>query len=117
MTPLVIPKRTLEYVSPEGLSPFRDWLLALKDTRARGKILSRLAIVRAGSLGDCKSLADGLYELRVDFGPGYRIYFGQDGPALVVLLSGGDKASQAKDIKSARALWATYKGERHEPRS
>lgn len=113
--PIATPKRTLEYQTPDGQTPFRDWLTGLKDKRAMAKVLSRLATVRAGSMGDCKSLDGGLYELRIDFGPGYRVYFGQDGQTLVILLCGGDKSSQAKDISKARDLWAAYKGEKHEP--
>ncbi len=92
------PQRTIEYQSPGGTWPFRKWLSALKDKRAVAKILARLATVRAGSLGDAKSLDGGLYELRVDFGPGYRVNLGLEGQAVVVLLCGGDKSSQGKDI-------------------
>ena len=91
--------------------------MGLKDKRARAKILTRLATVRGGSLGDCKSLDGGLYELRVDYGPGYRVYLGQDGQTLVIVLCGGDKSSQTKDVNKARTLWAAYKAEKHEPRA
>ena len=89
--------------------------MSLKDKRATAKILSRLATVRAGSRGDCKSLGSSVYELRIDFGPGYRLYFGQDGPTLMILLDVGDKSSQAKDIIKAHSQWAAYKWERIEP--
>ena len=107
------PRRTIEYQAPGGSWPFREWLAALKDKRAVAKVLTRLATVRAGSLGDAKSLDSGLYELRIDFGPGYRVYFGLDGQTVVVLLCGGDKSSQSKDIKKARSLWQTYRREKH----
>jgi putative addiction module killer protein len=66
----------------------------------------------AGNLGDHKSLGDGLFELRVDHGPGYRVYFGRDGDRLVVLLCGGDKSRQVKDIETAREYWAEYRREK-----
>jgi putative addiction module killer protein len=77
--------------------------VGLKDKKATARILSRLATVRAGSMGDCKSLDGGLSELRIDFGPGYRVYFGQEGQTLVILLCGGNKSTQAKDINKVRA--------------
>ncbi len=71
-------------------------------------ILNRLFRVANGNYGDDKSLKDGVYELRFTFGPGYRVYFGEDGPYLVVLLCGGDKSSQEKDIETAKAYWEAY---------
>jgi len=109
-------RRTIEYQAPGGNWPFRDWLAALKDKRAVAKVLARLATVRAGSMGDAKSLDGGLYELRIDFGPGYRVYLGLDGQTMVVLLCGGDKSSQGKDIKRARSLWQAYRREKYESR-
>lgn len=111
------PRRTIEYQAPGGEWPFRDWLSALKDKRAVARILVRLASVRSGSLGDAKSVGGGLYELRIDFGPGYRVYFGLDGQTVVVLLCGGDKSTQRKDITKARALWEAYRREKHESHS
>lgn len=64
--------------------------------------------MRLGNLGDCKSIGDGVFELRISFGPGYRVYFGQDGPKVVVLLCGGDKRSQKRDIAKAKLLWMEY---------
>ncbi|MEL7640919.1 MAG: type II toxin-antitoxin system RelE/ParE family toxin [Solidesulfovibrio sp.] len=109
-------RRTIEYQAPGGSWPFREWLAVLKDKRAVAKVLTRLATVRAGSLGDAKSLDGGLYELRIDFGPGYRVYLGLDGQTVVVLLCGGDKSSQGKDIKRARSLWQAYRREKYESR-
>jgi putative addiction module killer protein len=82
---------------------FDRWLTEL-DSVARRRILTRLDRVRAGNFGDCKSLGDGISELRIQFGLGYRIYFMQRGPAIYLLLQGGDKDSQARDIERAREM-------------
>lgn len=84
---------------------FRAWLDGLKDRRAQEKIAQRIVRVQAGLLGDAKFF-DGIGELRVDYGPGYRVYFVQRGAVVIVLLCGGDKASQSRDIKRAKALSA-----------
>ena len=105
----VHPKETELYVASDGGSPFQEWLDKLKDKKARAIINARLDRLRLGNLGDCKSIGSGVFELRMDFGPGYRIYFGQDGETLVILLCGGDKSSQAADIKKAGKYWDDYK--------
>ena len=97
------------YEAPDGKKPFREWLDSLRDWEAQGRILARLERVRLGLLGDCKSVGQGILELRVDTGPGYRVYFGRDGRSLVILLCGGSKASQSKDIVDARARWKDYR--------
>lgn len=79
---------------------FLNWLRDLRDDRARERIAQRIVRVQAGLLGDAKFF-DGIGELRVDYGPGYRVYFVQRGKVLIILLSGGDKATQKKDIKQA----------------
>ena len=80
----------------------------LKDIRGRAKIRARIARVRAGNLGKRQSVGKGVFELKIDFGPGYRVYFGQVADAMVILLCGGDKSTQAKDIKTAHEYWADY---------
>lgn len=93
---------TLEvYVTPSGKVPFEEWLYNL-DKQPRAIIRGRIERVRHGLLGDCKSLGDSLFELRVNFGPGYRIYFAIVNNKIVLLLSGGDKGSQKKDIEKAK---------------
>lgn len=82
---------------------FRDWLDALRDRRAQERIAQRLVRLQAGLFGDAKFF-DGIGELRVDYGPGYRVYFVSRGPILVVLLCGGNKSTQAEDIRTARAM-------------
>ena len=84
---------------------FRDWLDGLKDRRAQERIAQRIVRLQAGLLGDAKFF-DGIGELRVDHGPGYRVYFVKRGMVVIVLLCGGDKGSQSRDIKRAKALSA-----------
>ncbi len=100
------------YVDGSGRVPFSEWLRALRDERGRQKIQSRLARLRLGNLGKCESVGEGVSELKIDFGPGYRVYFGQEGSELVILLCGGDKSTQDSDIKKAKSYWADYKTEK-----
>lgn len=83
---------------------FLDWAIRLKDHVVRGAVASRIARARGGNLGNSRSLGGGLNEMKIDHGPGYRIYFTYDGDDLVVLLLGGDKSSQERDIGKARRL-------------
>lgn len=83
---------------------FSRWLRALRDLHARAGIVRRLSRAQAGNLGDVKSVGDGVSEMRVDVGPGYRLYFTRRGDALILLLCGGDKSSQARDIMLAKRL-------------
>jgi putative addiction module killer protein len=106
---IVTPKEVVAFRTNDGRTPFEDWLDDLDDKTAMARILARLARVRQGNLGDCKSVGDGVSELRVDYGPGYRVYFGQDGPTVVVLLCGGNKRTQDRDIRQAKQFWLTYK--------
>ncbi len=102
-------KNILTYVKADGSAPFNDWLEALKDKKARAIIRTRINRVRLGNLGDCKSLGEGVNELRIKFGAGYRVYFGQFGDTIIILLSGGDKSSQDQDIEQAKKYWKDYK--------
>lgn len=85
------------------------WLEALRDERAQGIIKARLARVRLGNMGHTRAVGGGVQELKIDYGPGYRVYFGQAGSELVILLCGGDKKSQNEDIKTAKKFWEDYK--------
>ena len=96
-------------------TPFSDWLAGLKDARAIGIVRARLNRIRLGNFGDCKSVGSGVEELRIDFGPGYRIYYGRQGPLVVVLLCGGDKRTQAKDILMAQKYWKEYLDAKADP--
>jgi putative addiction module killer protein len=106
---LVTPKELLAYQTRDGKIPFNEWLDELNDQNAAARILARLARIRRGNLGDSKSVGEGIFELRVDYGPGYRVYFGQKGHALVILLCGGDKRTQDRDIQRAKQYWQDYK--------
>lgn len=88
-----------------GGSPFREWLTGF-DVTARARIQARVLRFETGNLGDHRSVGEGVWEARCDFGPGYRIYFGKVGSALILLLLGGDKSTQRADIRRARDYWA-----------
>lgn len=96
------------YQDANGNEPFQDWLDFIKDRRTLARIDNRLERVRAGNLGDHRSLGGGLYELRLQLGPGYRIYYGRVSEEFIVLLSGGDKSSQARDVAKAKQFWKDY---------
>lgn len=107
-------KELVSYQTESGKLPFEEWLKSLKDVKARARIRSRLDRVELGHYGDYKAVGEGVYELRLFFGPGYRVYFAEDGNTLVLLLCGGDKSSQLRDINSAHAYWQDYQGRRGE---
>lgn len=99
----------LLYTSANNKSPFEEWIKGLRDRNARAKINIRIARVRLGNFGDHKSVGEGVYEMRIDYGPGYRVYYGKLGETVVLLLCGGDKDSQEKDIRKAKEYWHDYK--------
>jgi putative addiction module killer protein len=103
------PKELRTYETADGKCPFDEWLDGLKDRTTRARIASRLNRVALGNLGDVKSVGDGVSELRLVFGSGYRIYFTQDGDKIILLLCGGDKGSQVGDIRTAKAYLEDYK--------
>lgn len=97
-----------EYVASDGASPFAIWFDAL-DAQAAAKVAVAMIRMEAGNLSNAKSVGGGVQEYRIDAGPGYRIYFGRDGATLIILLAGGTKRRQQKDIDAAQARWAEYK--------
>jgi putative addiction module killer protein len=97
-----------EYLDEDGSSPFAAWFSGL-DATAAAKITIVLARIEQGNLSNVKSVGQGVLEYRLDFGPGYRVYFGRDGDVLVILLAGGTKKRQQQDIEAAKARWADYK--------
>lgn len=103
------PRELQIYRTVDGRLPFGEWLASLHDERARARILVRLDRVSLGNFGDCRSVGKGVQELRIDYGPGYRVYFGQLGSTIVLLLCGGDKSAQVKDINLAHYYWSEYR--------
>jgi putative addiction module killer protein len=99
----------LVYRTNGGWSPFSEWLLGLNDARARAKVRARVARLRLGNFGDCKSVGEGVLELRVPYGPGYRLYFAREGETVVILLCGGDKATHRADIARAKRYWREHR--------
>ena len=88
---------------------FNDWLLNLRDRQGRAKIYARIDRLEDGNPGNSRSVGAGVIEMKIDFGPGYRIYFCKDGDRLVILLGGGTKKRQHQDIENAKAAWREYK--------
>lgn len=108
MTDAATPKHVIVYANENGKEPFTEWLYQLRDAMIRKRILARVSRLQQGNYGDCEVVGEGVSELRLFFGPGYRVYFGEHGHNIVVLLSGGDKSSQSKDIQQAKAYWQEY---------
>ena len=100
-------KNVIIYETPEGKEPFWDWLFSLRDKSLRHRIEARIERLKQGNYGDHKRF-QGIVELRLDFGKGYRVYCGEEGNTIVILLKGGDKSSQDKDIKEALEYWREY---------
>ena len=96
------------YVATDGRQPFAEWLAELEPV-TRAKVVRAVARMTQGNLSNVKSVGSGILEYRIDFGPGYRVYFGRDGEALVILLTGGSKKRQQRDIEAALAYWQDYK--------
>ncbi|MES2832752.1 MAG: type II toxin-antitoxin system RelE/ParE family toxin [Pseudomonadota bacterium] len=97
------------YVHENGQEPFTKWLSSLRDNVAQARIRVRIRQIESGNFGDCEVIGEGVSELRVHVGAGYRIYFGRHGKAVVLLLMGGDKRTQQADIKQAKKCWAEWK--------
>jgi putative addiction module killer protein len=112
MLPLVV-LDVREYVTADGASPYAKWFNDL-NAPAAAKVAIAITRLAQGNLSNAKSVGGGIQEYRIDFGPGYRIYFGRDGERLVVLLGGGTKKRQSDDIRSAQALWADYRRRKRE---
>ena len=105
------PRVLQKYLTESGRCPFDEWLEGLRDKRSQAIVATRLNRVVQGNFGLCRALEGGIQELKIDFGPGFRVYFAEDGDTIVVLLCGGDKATQSKDIEKAQAYWAEYQRE------
>ena len=103
------------YLTVSGRNIFAEWLDSLKDAQTEARIAARIARVAAGNFGDCKPLRDGVWELRIGWGPGYRVYYGMIGRVCVLLLCGGDKRRQAADINRAVEYWHDYRQRTEKP--
>jgi putative addiction module killer protein len=97
-----------EYETEAGTSPFADWFARLEVTAA-AKVTTSLTRLGLGNTSNVKSVGSGVFELKIDFGPGYRVYFGKHGLDIVILLGGGTKKRQDRDVKTARKRWQDYK--------
>ncbi len=104
-----------EYTDPHGRSPFQQWFEDL-DARAAAKVTVALARLEQGNVSNVKGVGGGVLELRIDYGPGYRVYFGKDGAHVVILLGGGTKKLQNRDIRTAQDLWTVYKARKQQER-
>jgi len=98
-----------QYTTPSGRNIFASWLDSLPDRRAQSRIAARLERITAGNFGDCKPVGGGVSELRIDYGPGYRIYFARIGTTCILLLCGGDKRRQNADIATAVEFLKDFK--------
>jgi putative addiction module killer protein len=98
-----------EYMDERGNSPYADWLKSLRDPKTRARIIMQVDRMELGLFGDSQPVGDGLSELRIHYGPGYRVYYGKEGEQIYLLLCGGDKSTQTKDIKQAKAYWQDHK--------
>ena len=98
-----------EYLDENGRSHYGEWLSSLRDARAKAKIIIAVDRMELGNLGDSEPVGEGVSELRIHYGPGYRVYYARDGKTIFLLLCGGDKSTQSKDIKQAKKLWRDHK--------
>lgn len=105
----VQPREIQYYRASDGQRPFIEWLESIRNVNTQARIQARLERLEDGNFGDCQPVGDGVFELRLHFGSGYRVYFGQVGNTIVLLLCGGDKSSQTRDIQRAKIYWQEYK--------
>lgn len=94
-----------DYLTADGRDAYSEWLANLTDRQARARVLVRVQRMAAGNFGDCKPITEGVWELRIDYGPGYRVYYARAGEKLLLLLIGGDKRKQQADIATALTYW------------
>ena len=105
----MVRKEVIVYQTESGREPFNEWLDSLKDAKTVARIISRLERVELGNYGDAKSVGEGVKELRYTFGAGYRVYFAEVENMVLLLLCGGDKSSQRRDVKTAQSYWQDYR--------
>ena len=97
-----------DYLTPEGDDPYAQWLASLADRQARARVLVRIGRMASGNFGDVKPVGEGVWEVRVDWGPGYRVYYAIAGKKIILLLLGGDKRKQNSDVLTAKEYWADW---------
>lgn len=102
------PRVLKKYVRPNGKCPYDEWFEGLRDMKAKAVIDARLIRVRRGNLGNVRSVGNGIMELKIAYGRGYRVYFSEDTGSIVILLLGGDKGTQNRDIQKAKEYWREY---------
>ncbi|MDP2951362.1 MAG: type II toxin-antitoxin system RelE/ParE family toxin [bacterium] len=105
----VMPTKLLTYKDKNGREPFEEWLDSLSDQKTQSIILNRLNRVSLGNFGDCRNLGQGIYEFRIHYGSGFRIYFGMIEKLVIILLLAGAKKSQKQDITKAKEYWQDFK--------
>ena len=110
----IVTRDVRNYITPDGQNPFRQWLTQLPDKRAKANIQRRIARLEEGNFGDFKRLNRDIYELRINYGPGYRVYFGMFTSRIVILLCGGRKGTQRRDITRAQNYWNELRGRDNE---
>ena len=98
------------YAKPNGKEPYTEWFDNLRDIKVKAKISVRIDRLRMGNFGNCEPVGGGISELKIDYGPGYRVYFGQIGNVIIIILCGGDKSTQKNDIKIAHEYWEDLTG-------
>lgn len=98
----------IHYETETGEDVFAEWIESLRDQQAAARIAARTARIALGLFGDCKPVGDGVWELKIDWGPGYRVYYAKKGRSVILLLCGGDKRGQGADIKRAKRLWQDW---------
>lgn len=100
--------KLIDYISEDKRVPLKNWLASLLDRQARARVLTRVQRMAQGNFGDCKPVGDGVWELRIDHGPGYRVYYARAGAEVLLLLAGGDKRKQQADIELAISYWQDW---------
>jgi putative addiction module killer protein len=103
-----MPFEVRHYVTASGVAPFVEWIEALRDRQAQARIAKRIDRLERGLLGDVEFCGEGVWELRIDWGPGYRVYYARSGERIILLLLGGDKRRQDADIEKAKEYWHDY---------
>jgi putative addiction module killer protein len=102
-------RRSIIYKTISGAEPYQEYVDSLKDREGAAKIWARVTRAEMGNLGDHRSVGQGVVELKIDFGPGYRVYIGLHGQEVIVLLCAGDKRTQSQDIAKAKSYWEDYR--------